>query len=247
MLFSACHGGPFPLSIYFRHLFSILRIPCRFKCPDPFRSDWCGFDLGITRAAMERQQFEWRDSVLTKHLPPGPHSFGAASAAGGSRNVFCGFSTVFGIQRWRYKSGYNWQVSGCLGSSGLEMIIVIPTVRGLGSGTLTNFRGPFPFVRAPEVVKTSHGQHSKPLTISARFSGAARYLTPNCLLLWQWSGLAYGGQASTARLAQSNNDVLLQAWPPAQHSEAVRFPGRARMDGSGVGLEWMLCEVEREG
>jgi outer membrane immunogenic protein len=198
---------------------------------------WCGFYLGLNAGGTWSDNNSVAvDSVLTQDLPPGPASFGAASAAGAAGNVSVGQSLGFigGGQ-----IGYNWQVSGAW-LVGLETdISVIPTVGGLGSGTLTNSVGPFPFVGAPEVVKTSIVSTST-LDYLGTVRGRLGYLTPT-FLLYGTGGLAYGGVKASTAITQSNNDcsffpACLQPSTSAAGSFSQTRPGWT----AGVGLEWMF-------
>jgi outer membrane immunogenic protein len=201
---------------------------------------WCGFYLGLNAGGT------WSDnnsvavnSVLTQDLPLGPASYGAASAAGAAGSVPVGESLGFvgGGQ-----IGYNWQVSGAW-LVGLETdISVIPTVGGLGSGTLTNSVGPFPFVGAPEVVKTSIVSTST-LDYLGTVRGRLGYLTPT-FLLYGTGGLAYGGVKASTTIGQTNNDCTFFPGTCLQGSTA---PGGAFSHTragwtAGAGLEWMFAQ-----
>ena len=194
---------------------------------------WCGFYLGLNAGGTWSDNNSVAvDSVLTQDLPPGPASFGAASAAGAAGNVSVGQSLGFigGGQ-----IGYNWQVSGAW-LVGLETdISVIPTVGGLGSGTLTNSVGPFPFVGAPEVVKTSIVSTST-LDYLGTVRGRLGYLTPT-FLLYGTGGLAYGGVKASTAITQSNNAcACLQSGASAVGAFSQMRTGWT----AGVGLEWMF-------
>ena len=193
---------------------------------------WCGFYLGLNAGGTWSDNNSVAvDSVLTQDLPPGPASFGAASAAGAAGNVSVGQSLGFigGGQ-----IGYNWQVSSAW-LVGLETdISYITGVSGLGSGTLTN-SVPFAFFGAPEVVTTSIASTSK-LDYLGTVRGRLGYLTPT-FLLYGTGGLAYGGVKASTAITQSNNAcACLQSGASAVGAFSQMRTGWT----AGVGLEWMF-------
>jgi outer membrane immunogenic protein len=199
---------------------------------------WCGFYLGLNAGGT------WSDnnsvavnSVLTQDLPPGPASYGAASAAGASGSVpvvenlgFIGGGQI----------GYNWQVSRAW-LVGLETdLSVTPAfVSGQGSGTLTTSVGPFPFIGAQEVVTTSIVSTSK-LDYLGTVRGRLGYLTPT-FLLYGTGGLAYGGVKASTAITQSNNDCTF--FPACLQSSTSATGALSQMRAgwtAGAGLEWMF-------
>jgi outer membrane immunogenic protein len=201
---------------------------------------WCGFYLGLNAGGT------WSDnnsvavnSVLTQDFPPGPASYGAASAAGAAGSVPVGGALGFIVGG---QIGYNWQVSSAW-LVGLETDISdIQGVSGQGSGTLTNSVGPLTFFDSQEVVTTSIASTSK-LDYLGTVRGRLGYLTPT-FLLYGTAGLAYGGVKASTAITQSNNDCVFSPAGCLQSSTSAAGAFSQMRAGwtAGAGLEWMFVQ-----
>jgi outer membrane immunogenic protein len=196
---------------------------------------WCGFYLGLNAGGTwSNNNSVDVNSVRTVDFPPGPASYGAASAAGATGSVPVGGRSGFigGGQ-----IGYNWQVFRAW-LVGLETDIQ-GVSSGEGRGTLTNSVGPFPFFGAPEVVRTSITSTSR-LDYLGTVRGRLGYLTPT-FLLYGTGGLAYGGVKASTAITQSNNDCTF--FPACLQSSTSATGALSQMRAgwtAGAGLEWMF-------
>jgi outer membrane immunogenic protein len=200
---------------------------------------WCGFYLGLNAGGTwSNNNSVDVNSVRTVDFPPGPASYGAASAAGATGSVPVGGRSGFigGGQ-----IGYNWQVFRAW-LVGLETDIQ-GVSSGEGRGTLTNSVGPFPFFGAPEVVRTS-------ITSTSRFDylgtvrGRLGYLFTPTFLLYGTGGLAYGGVKASTAITQANNDCVFfpaGCLQPATAAAGSFSQTRAGWTAGG-GLEWMFAQ-----